>query len=577
MSSSRSLQICSVTLLLTATLTIGCGASPRLPSVTSPAFQPMPPFYGDSRELPLAAPPQVAPQADSPSQVPSRKEGMVPNRLSADGAAPNTETYKHQADNPFYDAKSDPLSTFSVDVDTGSYTNVRRILNEGRMPPADAVRLEEMINYFSYGYSPPKGSEPIAVQLEAGPCPWSPTHRLVRIGLQARNVDASKLPARNLVFLLDVSGSMEPGNRLPMVKQAIRMLVDQLNEKDRVAIVTYANGSRVALQPTAGSNRGDILAALNGLEAGGGTNGAGGIKLAYEVASSMYKAGEVNRVLLATDGDFNLGMSSEGELIRLIEQERASGVFLSTLGVGEGNYKDAMMEQLADHGNGNYSYLDSLKEAEKVLVKQAAGTLITVAKDVKIQVEMNPAQIAQYRLVGYEDRVLANQDFTNDKKDAGDMGAGHSVTALYEVVPVGAIGPHDTGTSQPSLRYQTTALSTAASGGQWMTLKLRFKAPEGTTSEERVFSLDAPSAGATPSPALRLATSVAEFGMLLRDSKDRGASTYEQVEQSLDQVDAAGLPDPDGLRRGFRTMVEQASRLSGATAVVTSSALKAAP
>ena len=352
----------------------------------------------------------------------------------------NTAAYDHIVENPFLDAKSNPLSTFSIDVDTASYSNIRRFINEGSLPPKDAVRVEEMINYFAYDYAQPADEKPFAVHVDLASCPWEPSHRLVRIGLKGREIATDKRGASNLVFLLDVSGSMEPTERLPLVKQAMRLLVEKLTENDRVAIVVYAGASGVALPSTNGAHKEQILQALENLEAGGSTNGAEGIQLAYRIATDNFIKGGVNRVILATDGDFNVGVTNQGDLIRLIEEKAKTGVFLSVLGVGTDNLKDSTMQKLADKGNGNYAYLDSLDEARKVLVQQMNGTLVTIAKDVKIQVEFNPARVASYRLIGYEKRMLRKEDFNNDKVDAGEIGVGHTVTALYEVVPVGVSG-----------------------------------------------------------------------------------------------------------------------------------------
>src|SRR5882724_4561442 len=350
----------------------------------------------------------------------------------------DTAAYDHIVENPFLDAKNNPLSTFSIDVDTASYSNVRRFINEGSSPPKDAVRVEEMINYFTYDYSQASDDKPFAVHVDVASCPWEMSHRLVRLGLKGKEIATDKRGSSNLVFLLDVSGSMTPPQRLPLVKQAMRLLVEKLTENDRVAIVVYAGASGSALPSTTGDHKEQILQALEDLQAGGSTNGAEGIQLAYKIAADNFIKGGVNRVILATDGDFNVGVTSQGDLIRLIEEKAKSGVFLSVLGVGTDNLKDSTMQKLADKGNGNYAYLDSVDEARKVLVEQMNGTLVTIAKDVKIQVEFNPARVASYRLIGYEKRMLRKEDFNNDRVDAGEIGAGHTVTALYEVVPVGA-------------------------------------------------------------------------------------------------------------------------------------------
>ena len=348
----------------------------------------------------------------------------------------NTAAYDHIVENLFLDASGNPLSTFSIDVDTASYSNIRRFINEGSLPPKDAVRVEQMINYFTYDYAQPTDEKPFAVHVDVAGCPWEVSHRLVRIGLKGKEIATDKRGPSNLVFLLDVSGSMMPPERLPLVKQAMRLLVEKLTENDRVAIVVYAGASGLALPSTTGDHKEQILEALENLQAGGSTNGAEGIQLAYKIAAANFIKGGVNRVILATDGDFNVGVTSQGDLIRLIEEEAKSGVFLSALGVGTDNLKDSTMQKLADKGNGNYAYLNSLDEARKALVQQMNGTLVTIAKDVKIQVEFNPARVASYRLIGYEKRMLRKEDFNNDKVNAGEIGAGHTVTELYEVVPV---------------------------------------------------------------------------------------------------------------------------------------------
>jgi secreted protein with Ig-like and vWFA domain len=386
----------------------------------------------------------------------------------------NTAAYDHIVENPFLDAKSNPLSTFSIDVDTASYSNIRRFINQGQLPPKDAVRLEEMINYFTYDYPQPNDGKPFSINLDVAGCPWEMSHRLVRVGLKGREIAVDKRGASNLVFLLDVSGSMTPAERLPLIKQSMRLLVEKLTENDRVAIVVYAGASGLALPSTTGDHKDEILAALEQLQPGGSTNGAEGIELAYKIAAGNFIKGGVNRVILATDGDFNVGVTNQGDLIRLIQEKAKSGVFLSVLGVGTDNLKDSTMQNLADKGNGNYAYLDSLEEGRKVLVQQMNGTLVTIAKDVKIQVEFNPARVASYRLIGYEKRMLRKEDFNNDKIDAGEIGAGHTVTALYEVVPAGTASraPVD------PLKYSGESAPAAASGSnEMLTVKLRHKAP----------------------------------------------------------------------------------------------------
>jgi Ca-activated chloride channel homolog len=470
----------------------------------------------------------------------------------------NTEAYDRIDDNPFRLATQDPLSTFSIDVDTASYANVRRFLNGGSLPPRDAVRIEELINYFRFEYPSPVSGMPFSVTTELAPCPWNPKHRLALVGLQARALDTDSVPARNLVFLLDVSGSMASADKLPLVRTAMRMLVDTLTSRDRIAIVVYAGASGVVLPSTNGGHKDRIHEAIARLEAGGSTNGAAGITLAYQVAQEQFVKGGINRVILATDGDFNIGVTNQGDLTRLIEEKRASGIFLSVLGVGTGNIKDSTMEKLADRGNGNYAYLDSLHEARKVLVREAGATLVTVAKDVKIQVEFNPVNVAAYRLIGYENRLLRNQDFNDDRKDAGEIGAGHTVTALYEVVPVGAevnvpgVDP---------LKYQRP--STPAPGvarDELMTVKLRYKAPD--ADESRLITVPVKNRTTEMSANVGFAAAVVEFGMLLRQSEHRGSSTHAGAAALARQFRG---PDPDGYRSEFVRLVEAAEALTRQT------------
>ncbi|MDP9004239.1 MAG: von Willebrand factor type A domain-containing protein [Verrucomicrobiota bacterium] len=500
-----------------------------------------------------------------PSVLATPAESEVPGRYRQDF---DTATYDHITENPFLPAATNPLSTFSIDVDTASYSNVRRFINDGTLPPKDAVRVEEMINYFTYDYREPEADKPFSIDLDATACPWDPSHRLLRIGLKAREVANENRPASNLVFLLDVSGSMTPAERLPLVKQAMRLLVDKLTEKDRVAIVIYAGGSGLALQSTTGDRKETILRALEELKAGGSTNGAEGIELAYKVAADNFIKGGVNRVILATDGDFNVGVTNQGDLIRLIETKAKSGVFLSVLGVGKDNLKDSTMQKLADKGNGNYAYLDSIDEARKVLVQQINGTLMTVAKDVKIQVEFNPARVASYRLIGYEKRMLRKEDFKDDKVDAGEIGAGHTVTALYEVVPAGtgATAPAASVPAVDPLKYQTsgTVPSTTAqvdpkASQEMVTVKLRHKKPDGEVSEltERSF-VDNGSRFENAAPDLKFAAAVAEFGMILRDSQFKGKGTIGAVIEWA--LEGKG-PDTAGYRAGFIELARRTQKL----------------
>jgi Ca-activated chloride channel family protein len=471
----------------------------------------------------------------------------------------NTEAYDRVVDNPFLDALKNPLSTFSIDVDTASYSIVRRFLMEGNsLPPKDAVRIEELVNYFTYDYAPPKDDAPFAAHIEAADCPWQPEHRLVRIGLKGRVIADDDRPASNLVFLLDVSGSMQPANKLPLVQQAMSMLVRKLGNRDRVAIAVYAGASGLVLPSTSCERQETILGALDRLQAGGSTNGGEGIQLAYQVAKQNFVRGGTNRVILCTDGDFNVGITNRGDLTRLIEKEAAGGVFLTVLGFGMGNLKDATLEQLADKGNGNYGYVDSPAEARKLLVEQLGGTLVTIAKDVKIQVEFNPAHAASYRLIGYENRILRKEDFNNDRIDAGEIGAGHTVTALYEVVPPGVASGT---TAVDPLKYQPPkpAMPAANASRELLTLKLRYKQPEGQTSTlvEHPFT-DKGAHWAASSRDFRFAAAVAAFGMVLRDSPYKGHATLDSV---LEWATEGKGADRQGYRSEFFTLLDRAKSL----------------
>ena len=466
----------------------------------------------------------------------------------------NTATYDHIDDNRFRRVRDEPVSTFSIDVDTASYANVRRFLNEGTLPPADAVRVEELINYFRFDYDGPRGEAPFSISTEVAECPWNPRHVLALVGLRASPDAREEKRARNLVFLLDVSGSMTPPDKLPLIRTAMRMLVDTLSAQDRVAIVVYAGASGLVLPSTPGDRKAVIHRAIEELEAGGSTNGAAGITLAYDTAASAFISGGVNRVILATDGDFNVGVTSQGELVRLIETERARGIFLSVLGVGTDNLKDSTMEKLADRGNGNYSYLDSLHEARRVLIAEAGGTLVTVAKDVKLQVEFNPRAVGAYRLVGYENRLLNREDFADDRKDAGDMGAGHSVTALYELIPAGE--PLD-GASVEPLKYQEPGQPTSASHArELMTVAARYKQPDGDRSRRLSVAVPDRIGGLTPS--IGFAAAVAQFGMLLRDSEFKGSSSWASTRALARQHRGT---DADGYRAEFVRLVDLAAAL----------------
>ncbi len=459
----------------------------------------------------------------------------------------NTEEYKRVYDNNFQEALSSPVSTFSIDVDTASYSNMRRFINSGKLPPLDAVRTEEMINYFTYEYPQPVGQQPFSMTTEVGACPWEPSHKLVMIGLKGKEIQLEEMPASNLVFLIDVSGSMAQENKLPLLKTAFKMLVKQLREQDQVSIVVYAGAAGVVLEPTAGSEKEKIMNAIDTLQAGGSTAGGEGIQLAYKLAKENFIADGNNRVVLATDGDFNVGVSSEGELTRLIEEQREQRIFLSVLGFGMGNVKDNKMEALADKGNGNYAYIDNALEAKKVLVNQFAGTLYTIAKDVKLQVEFNPAQVRSYRLVGYENRVLDKSDFNNDKKDAGDMGAGHSITAFYEIIPAGS---EEVGASVDPLVYQQAKI---VDSNELLQIKVRYKKPNEDRSTLFTQSIDSKDGKAIASENFRFAAAVAEYAMLLRNSEYKGQSSYQDI---LKLAKGAKGNDEEGYRAEFIKLVE---------------------
>jgi Ca-activated chloride channel family protein len=467
------------------------------------------------------------------------------------------ERYAEINENPFLEAARAPLSTFSIDVDTASYANVRRYLNDGMLPPADAVRIEELINYFEYDYPQPVGDVPFSVNTEVAGCPWNAKHKIVQVGLQGKKVSLDNLPPSNLVFLVDVSGSMDDARKLPLLKDAMRIMVNQLTDKDRVSIVVYAGSSGLALPSTSAGNKGEILNALDNLKAGGSTNGGQGIQLAYRVAQDNFIRNGNNRVILATDGDFNVGLSGDDELTRLIEQKRENGVFLSVLGFGSGNYNDSMMEKLADKGNGNYAYIDSQEEARKALGDQIAGTLYAIAKDVKIQVEFNPAKVAGYRLIGYENRLLANRDFEDDKKDAGEIGAGHSVTALYEIVPAGQKIEND----GIELKYSKTEPVETQFNNELMTVKLRYKEPNENESKLMTMGLlDRNNTIENASENLRFASAVVQFGLLLRDSRYKGNASFSSAQNLANSALGSDLKN---YRNEFLNLIGKASALKG--------------
>lgn len=481
---------------------------------------------------------------------------LAQTRMGSFGIRQNTEEYKSIAENGFKTAGKTPLSTFSIDVDAASYSNMRRFINKGELPPADAIRTEELVNYFSYNYSQPTGNDPVKITTEVGDCPWNAQHRLVRIGLKAKEIPTANLPASNLVFLIDVSGSMYGAERLGLVKSSLKLLVNNLRDKDKVAIVVYAGAAGEKLASTPGSDKQKIREAIDELEAGGSTAGAAGIKLAYQIAKKNFIAAGNNRVILCSDGDFNVGVSSEQELEKLIEEERKAGVFLTVLGYGMGNYKDNKMQTLAQKGNGNHAYIDNLQEANRVLVNEFGSTLHTVAKDVKLQVEFNPSQVQAYRLIGYESRLLNDEDFNNDAKDAGEMGAGHTVTAFYEVIPVG-VNSNFAG-KVDKLKYQQEEKPARSTGSsELLTVKLRYKAPDKNVSQKIELSLNDSKTNRVSSD-FRFASAVAMFGQLLRNSDYKGDATYDKV---IALARTALDNDEQGYRREFIRLVEAAKGL----------------
>jgi Ca-activated chloride channel family protein len=468
----------------------------------------------------------------------------------------NTESYLHIDENPFIRVSDDPRSTFATDVDTASYANVRRFLNDNQLPPIDAIRIEELVNYFAYHYDPPSGKDPIAIYTETANPFWAPKHRIVKIALRSRDIDIATRKPANLVFLIDVSGSMNDDMKLPLVQRSLHLLVNQLHDDDRIAMVVYAGSSGLVLPSTLGSE--PIHRAIDKLQAGGSTNGGEGIQLAYATAAANYIQNGVNRVILATDGDFNVGVTNEGDLVRLIQDKASSRVSLTVLGFGIGNYKDSTLEKLADKGHGNYAYIDNFQEAKRVLVEQLAGTLLTVAKDVKLQIEFNPSTVAAYRLIGYENRLLEHADFDNDAKQGGDVGAGLSVTALYEVIPVGV--PLDVPGAAP-LKYQQPSKGRNGRKDELLTVSIRYKMPEGGKSTLLAVPVrDAGAAWESVSDDFRFAASVAAVGMVLRASPHKGTATFDAV---LDAVEPALRGESSAYRSEFVDLVRKARALHG--------------
>jgi len=476
--------------------------------------------------------------------------------LSSPPQQRNAETYKEIKENSFVAVAQQPVTTFSADVDRAAYANVRRIIGYGQIPPKDAVRIEEMVNYFDYDYPvPEEGSvSPLRVSPELAPAPWNPNHLLLRIGLQAKKIDLAQAPPSNIVFLIDVSGSMDEENKLPLLQSSFKLLLGQLRPDDKVAIVTYANGTKVALPSTRVKDKEKIIKVLDNLYASGGTSGGRGIQLAYEQAQKSFIKNGNNRIILATDGDFNIGINNTTDLEKFIEKQRESGIYMSVLGFGMGNYRDDMAETIADKGNGNYAYIDNITEAKKVLVNELSGTLFAVAKDVKLQLEFNPKYVKEYKLIGYENRMLANEDFTNDKKDAGEIGAGHMVTALYELVP-------SDGKVAQSLRYQSQELNEKGKGNELGFLKIRYKDPKVKDAksveitEPLVFNKKALKETSTD---YRFAASVAEFGILLRDNSNKANATYDQA---IELAEGAIGKDPEGYRKEFVRLVKSVKML----------------
>lgn len=500
---------------------------------------------------PPPPPPPSEPVVNEIFRVNEKKESF------SEHGGMNTEDYSQLPENEFQEVFNHPLSTFSVDVDRASYANVRRFLNQGQWPSPGSVRLEEMINYFDYNDTPPQNGTPFSVHTEIVECPWNIQHKLLRIGLKGREIPATQIPASNLVFLLDVSGSMNDYNKLPLLKIAFTLLTQQLRPEDRVAIVVYAGASGLVLPSTPGDQKLTILDALERLQAGGSTAGSAGIKLAYQTAREHFIPGGNNRIILATDGDFNVGASSDAALVKMIEKERQDGIFLSVLGFGTGNYKDNKMEQLADQGNGNYAYIDNVQEAQKILVKEFSSTLFTIAKDVKLQLEFNPAHVKAYRLLGYENRLLKDEDFNDDTKDAGEIGAGHTVTALYELIPADLPSPT---AAIDELEFQENRIKpTARDNPNWLSLKLRYKHPNSDDSQLlRLYAQNQDITFDKASENTRFAVAVAGFGLLLRHSRYSNDLTFDKV---VEMAERAKGDDPEGYRSEFISLVKKARGL----------------
>ncbi len=483
-------------------------------------------------------------------------EKKTSNKLADDEMTKkeNTDEFNKIVENPFVTPQVNPLSTFSIDVDNASYTNCRSLINNGQMPNKDAVRIEEFVNYFDYEYPNPTGEHPFSITTEVAPAPWNPQHQLVHIGLQGKKLNYEQLAPCNLVFLLDVSGSMEDANKLPLLRSSLKLLLNELSSKDRIAIVVYAGAAGLVLPSTSASEKEKITDALDKLQAGGSTAGGAGIELAYKIAKENFIKDGNNRIILATDGDFNVGTSSQNDLVRMIEDKRKEGVFLTICGFGMGNYKDGTMEEISRNGNGNYYYIDQIGEAKKVFVKEMRATLFTIAKDVKLQVEFNPSKVQAYRLIGYENRMLKSEDFNDDKKDAGELGAGHTVTALYEIIPVGV--KSEFVKTVDKLKYQqTSANNTNSNGNEMMTIKFRYKKPNEDVSKlmEQEIVKSNVSTLEKSSENFRFSAAVAEFGLLLRDSEFKANASFDET---LKLANAAIGKDTEGYRKEFIKLVE---------------------
>ena len=508
-----------------------------------------------------------APVAAEQQMLSSKASYAEFDQADAESLGESGESYNPITENLFQRVVNQPLSTFGIDVDAASYSNVRRFINEGRLPPKDAVRIEELINYFKYDYPQPEGDRPFSVTTEVAPAPWNPDHRLVHIGLQGKTVSNENLPPSNLVFLFDVSGSMDDPNKLPLLKSAFRLLVEQLSEQDRVSIVVYAGAAGVVLPPTPGNQNSQILQAIEQLSAGGSTAGGEGIERAYQLAQENFMESGNNRVILATDGDFNVGISSDEGLVDLIEEKREQGVFLTVLGFGTGNLQDAKMESLADKGNGHYAYIDNILEAKKVLVNELGGTLLTIAKDVKIQVGFNSDQVQAYRLIGYENRLLSAEAFDDDTKDAGELGAGHSVTALYEIIPVGIDSEVNLPAIDAASAQADTAESVAFGNDDLMQVQLRYKLPDHNDSQLLTYPLaDQGLRLEEASIDFKFSAAVAAFGMVLRGSQYKGSASFDQV---LNWASDSQGADLDGYRAEFIRLVQTSKTIVGDQARVT--------